>query len=96
MASTIAASATYSHNALCANLDTTFVLVMNFTDAILQKRFGSFLISYSVCFGTMDVRSEAPKQHKNDNDNQDRADDTDTTVAVAVTVAAEPAAEAAK
>jgi hypothetical protein len=50
-----------------------------------------FGLAAQCCFGTMDVRSNPAKQHKNDNDDQDGADDTDTTVSITVTVAAEPA-----
>jgi hypothetical protein len=55
-----------------------------------------FGLAAQCCFGTMDVRSNPAKQHKNDNDDQDGADDTDTTVSITVTVAAEPATEAAE
>jgi hypothetical protein len=40
------------------------------------------------------VRSDPPKQHRNDNDDQGSAEDTDATVTEAVTVAAESATEA--
>jgi hypothetical protein len=47
-------------------------------------------------FDFLFVRSDPPKQHKNDNDDQDSTDHTDAAVAIAIAVTASPGSRRAK
>ena len=57
------------------------------SDAKLRRyRRGRFDTPGRRSAGLLPLRSDPPKQHKNDNDDQDGADDADATVTIAVTV----------